>query len=318
MVFLVIKINGHLVDVNYSEELEPYIDQFHNVRLRGNKIQACSPFRHERHPSFAVNVENGLWIDSGASEESERKGNFISLLSFLREETYEETSNYLLEKYSTLLNNTDELELKINLCVNEHNDFNSDTFMNKTYPLSKYLESRGVNFDIQNTFSVKQIDNAVAMPWHDKNGNIINIKYRDINNKKFWYEKNGDLISNHVYGLWLVVANKINKVWVVESEIDCLYLWSLNIPAIAFGHGAITDKQKVLILNSCIETIIVATDNDTVGHRFAYVLKDEFTGWITTQRIKFPKGIKDVNEMSPEQIKDALKYLEDNTLFDIE
>lgn len=318
MVFLVIKINSHLVDVNYSEELEPYVEQFHNVRLRGNKIQACSPFRSERHPSFAVNLENGLWIDSGASEESGRKGNFISLLSFLRDETYEETSNYLLEKYSTLLNNTDELKLKINLCVDEQKNFNADTVMNETYPVSKYLENRGVNFEIQKTFDIKQIDNAVAMPWHNRNGNIINIKYRDINDKKFWYEKNGDLISNHVYGLWLVIANKINRVWAVESEIDCMYLWSLNIPAIAFGHGAITDKQKALILNSCIDTMIIATDNDTVGHRFAEVLKDEFCGWITTQRIAFPHGVKDVNDMCPDQINQVASNLKNDVVFNIE
>lgn len=313
-----IKINGHFLDIDFSEELDPYVDQFKNLRIRGNKIQSCSPFRHENHPSFAVNLENGLWIDSGASDESARKGNFIRLLSFLRDETYEETSIYLLDKYSTILNNTDELELKINLCVDAHKDFNVDTIRDKTYPLSKYLENRGVDFEIQKIFNIKQIDNAVAMPWHDKTGNIINIKYRDVRDKKFWYEKNGDLISNHVYGLWMVIENNIKRVWAVESEIDCLYLWSLDIPAIAFGHGAITDRQRTLILNSCIDNMIVATDNDVVGHRFADVLKDEFTGWIATQRIKFPKGIKDVNEMSKEEIKNVVNNLGNDVTFTIE
>lgn len=309
------RINGHYVDVDIAEELEMYTDEFKRMRIRGNKLQACSPFRHENHPSFAVNLENGTWIDSGASDESERKGNFISLLAFFRNESYEETAEYLLDKYSTLLNEVDGLKLKINLGVEEKREFNADVVLNEAYPVSEYLDKRGVDFGVQKVFNVKQINNAVAMAWHDKTGKIINVKYRDTRTKKFWYEDGGELISNHIYGLWLIRKQNIKRVWAVESEIDCLYLWSLNIPAIAFGHGAITDKQKTLLINSGIEELVIATDNDTVGHRFAEVLIDEFAGWFSLYRLSFPENVKDVNEMSIEQIEEATSRLRSTVPF---
>ena len=94
-------------------------------------------------------------------------------------------------------------------------------------------------------------------------------------------------------------------MWVVESEIDALYLWSLGIPAIAFGGASINDTQRGLILNSGIESLIIATDNDVVGHRFAEVLVGDFMGILECYRIPFPKGKKDVNEMTKAEVFQA-------------
>ena len=63
-----------------------------------------------------------------------------------------------------------------------------------------------------------------------------------------------------------------------------------------------SDKQRDLILSSGIETLIIATDNDQVGHRFAGVLCDEFAGILELKRFIFPLGKKDVNEISKHEI----------------
>ena len=314
-----LKVRDKFLDVNYREELEPYLYKFDKIQERGNKIQACSPFRNEYHPSFAVNIDNGSWVDSGADDEKQRKGNFIILLSFLRNETYEETSDYLTEKYIQFLNDTDKLTLNLNLQmeVPKVSVLSVDEYESVINLPSGYLTGRGITLKVQAYFQTGIGKNAdcITLPWHDINGRIINIKYRSIENKSFWYSKDGQPVKKHVYGLFAIRESNIKEVWCVESEIDALYLWSLGIPSIAFGGASFNDIQKDLILNSGIETLIIATDNDVVGNRFAAVLYEEFGGNFNCYRIGFPPNIKDVNEMTPEQIVNAKINASKFTLF---
>lgn len=296
-----LKVNGHLVEVDYPAELEQYMDRLEKVRIRGEKVQACSPFRSERHPSFAVNLDNGSWVDSGADSEGERKGSFISLLAFFRGETLEETSDYLLEKYSHFLDDTDNLKLDLKLQLNEPevHVLGQDKYKDIVGKPSEYLFNRGIQVKTQRFFEtgMGKKGDSIALPWHDVNGRIINIKYRSIKGKEFWFTKGGQPIKQHVYGLFAVKKLGFKEVWAVESEIDCLYLWSNGIPAIAFGGASINEVQKNLILNSGIETLVIATDADVVGRRFAEVLKYEFLGVFDIKMVNFPDGVKDVNEL---------------------
>lgn len=91
------------LDVDILEEIEAF-DWVGEV-IKDNKFIACSPFRSERHPSFAVNLEDGLWIDSGNTDEYYHKGNLVKLLSLLRNEDINTVQIILLnveyrQKYS--------------------------------------------------------------------------------------------------------------------------------------------------------------------------------------------------------------------------
>lgn len=317
-----LKVKGHLLEVNYEEELEAYLHRLEKAQQRGNKIQACSPFRNENHPSWAVNLDNGSWVDSGADSESERKGSFISLLAFFRGGTFEETSEYLFEKYSHFLDDADGLKLNLDLKLEEPEVavLGADKYADVVGIPSGYLTGRGITLKTQAYFQTGMGRNgdAVAIPWHDAMGRIINIKYRSIKGKDFWFSKGGQPIKNHVYGLFAIKKHGFKEVWAVESEIDALYLWSMGIPAIAFGGASINEVQKKIILNTGIETLVIATDNDVVGHRFAEVLKKEFGGIFNCLRLEFPEGVKDVNEMSSDQIKSQKKCLKNFVKFCVE
>jgi len=286
------------LDIDYLDELEMF-DVWSNHRVRENKFQACSPFRTEKHPSFACNLENGLWIDSGASNEEWRKGNFLKLLSWLREETWEETEDYLLDKYSPLNVDVETLTLNLNLVLEEEPPIIfSHKDLKNIFQITKYLRGRGVTDRIQQLMNVgyDKKSEAVVLPWHDKDGNILNKKYRSTKEKYFWYAK-GQPIKNHLYGLYLVKILKKEKVYIVESEIDALYLWSLGFPAIALGRAGISQIQRELILNSCITTLVIATDNDRAGSRAGLEIIRELNGYIDIQCINFPNNVKDVNDM---------------------
>lgn len=302
------KLRGIDLEIDYLEELQEF-DIWDRQRVRENKFQACSPFRGEKHPSFAVNIENGLWIDSGASNEEWRKGNFVTLLSWLRQETAEETIEYLVEKYAPFNVDVDTLELDLDLSLtNTPPKIFERKEVAYLFKTADYLKGRGVSEKVQEVLQTGRDDKhkAVAFTWHDKDGNIVNIKFRSEKEKYFWYA-DGQPIKYHVYGLFLIRKLKKEIAYIVESEIDALYLWSNGFPAIALGRAGMSEMQKELILSSGIKTLVIATDNDKAGRRAGLEIIRELNGYMEIHTINFPDNVKDVNDMKPDVLKPLCK-----------
>lgn len=292
------------IEPDYYSELEPYLQKMEPYRIRDNKLQACSPFRYEKRPSFAVNLENGSWIDSGATDDSMRKGHFTQLLAFLREETWFDTEDYLLEKYATIVVDVDTLELNFTLeTETPYRTFSKEELSPFMWRVN-YLTSRGITEKIQRAFQIgyDRENKAVMIPWHDHQGNVINMKFRSILHKKFWYHPEGQRIKQHVYGLHFIKKHNIKRVFAVESETDALYLWSHGVPAIAFGGASMSEDQKRLLIRSPIEEFVIATDNDAVGRRFAKTLQEELSTHFDIFMLDFPECYKDMNDIPSEEI----------------
>src|SRR5699024_1935235 len=115
-----------------------------------------SPFRDERKPSFYINLDTGLWVDHGAETDSWKKGNIISLLSFLNNVSYEETEDYLLEKYNVVVTEVEGLELNINIQMEEKKPkfFTAQDLKPYLFRKKSYLLNRGVSEEIQKKFVV--------------------------------------------------------------------------------------------------------------------------------------------------------------------
>ena len=305
------KIRNVEVPVDIQAELEPHLNHFRNYRIRGDKLQACSPFRYENHPSFAVNLENGTWIDSGASTDSYHKGNFISLLAYLRQEEYLDTEEYLLRAYNVMLEEVDQLKLSMNLIYEPVVEVTHDWF--KDYPHLQfrhpYLARRGITSEVQRLFCIgyDKEHEAIAMPWFNSDKRVINVKYRSIRYKQFFYEQDGQLTRNYVYGLPQCKALGYNDVAIVESEIDCMYLWSNGIPAVAMGHAGINKNQIQLLLNAGIETVTFASDNDEAGERFRVEMRKKLPKLFTCYELEIPYMYKDVNDIPQKELVSLYK-----------
>ena len=293
------RIRGQELDINFEEELEGI--EFTHAKIRDNKIQACSPFRDDTKPSFAINLSNGLWIDSGADLDHMKKGNIVSFLAYIKGCSFEEIEDYLIEKYSIDFKNTGSLSLKINLKPLKMATVDLVNFETE-YKYSRYLDKiRGIDTNVQELFetfeTVKDGKNVIGMPWADKSGRIINIKYRCTDNKSFFYEELGEPIKYHLFGLDKVLKYRPSEVWVVESEIDALYLWSNGIYAVALGRASYNDKQLKLLRKIGADIIVIATDNDPVGIAVKEALIKELLPYVKVQEFIFPEGIKDINDM---------------------
>jgi len=297
---------GHYeVDVDFEAELREF--DWNRPRWKENKLIACSPFRDESHPSFAVSYDkSGIFIDSGGEGEW-RSGSFIKLLSWLRNETWEETENYLLEKYFIIgFRDTDELELsfegwepkkKVNEVIPQA-VLDSYKF---THP---YLEEqRGIEEVYQRALKIgyDPVKEAIAIPIFDKHGKLVNIKFRSVKSKIFWYENNNP-VRDHLYLLDLCMKKKAKRVYLVESEIDAITLFKNGFPAIAVMGGSLTKKQRRLLLDSGIETIVLATDNDKQGRRLAKSISVNIGGFIDIEYMEFPDRYKDVNDIPSNEL----------------
>ncbi|MCY8256434.1 toprim domain-containing protein [Bacillus spizizenii] len=292
------------LNVDVLEELSYY--DWNRARVKSEEMVACSPFRDEHSPSFSINLETGLWIDFGSIDEAYNKGNLITLLSFLRNETPQEVEDFLLEKYGIDLSDVDKLELNF--------DFNVETKVKpiigieeyKQYAFrSPYLGKRGISEKVQRAFKIgfDKKSNAVAFPWMDIHGQIVNIKFRSTKSKQFYYHPTGQPLRDHIYGLHFIYKLRHETAYLVESEVDALYLWSHGFPAIALGGSKISDKRKQLLLRSPIKKLVLATDNDSVGQEIREKVKRLLVGHTELYEIVLPDNVKDVNDLTPEQLK---------------
>lgn len=301
-----IEVAGQNLDVDVKEELEVFLDQFQKIKLRDNKLQSCSPFRTEKTPSFAVNLDNGSWIDSGANDEKYRKGHFIELLAFLMGVPLEEAEHYLVSKYGIIMKEVDNLQLKLNLSIGEEEKkFFKNEDLKQYMFRHPYLTNRGISEKTQKAFKIGyDVQNkAVVIPWTDKKGQIINIKFRSIDTKRFFYAKGGQRIKDHLFGLHFIHKLGCTEAVIVESETDCLYLWSLGIPAIACGTASLSDVQFDLIKQSPLTSIIIGSDNDVAGRRFKEYLKYKLVGKFRVFDISIPDRYKDINDLPPDVAK---------------
>lgn len=303
-------IRGRELQVDVKAEISLY--PWYRAKWLEDRVIACSPFRDDKNPSFAVFLANGVWVDSGALTEDWQKGNLIRLLSFLRNETYEETEEYLISEYAPERWDVDDLKLDIHLKEEvTYRPLSMDLLEPFKYA-HPYLERRGITKKTQRAVKIgyDPASKSIVIPWFDRHGNLVTWKQRSVVDKIFWYYAEGQPIRRHLYGLDLVYRlNRKEEVFITEGEIDALTLWQSGRPAIALGGATLSEVQKRLIIQSGIKKIIVATDNDTVGERVKSSLINRLSGYVKIAEVVFPSHTKDINDFRPEELK-TLAYKE--------
>jgi len=294
------------IPVDVAEEIGRF--NWDRGKHKGSEYVCCSPFRNEKHPSFSINLETGLWIDFGSYDDHWKKGNLVRLLSFLENVSEEEVEDALLSAYGVVFETYDDRPLLLNLVEPEppktfsRNDLQPYLFRN-----TAYLETRGISPETQAKFVVgyDEPQKAVAFFWRDAfSGKVVTVKFRSTVAKTFYYIKGGQQVKNHLFGLYDVIQGGHPHIFAVESEIDCLYLWDMGIPAVAIGGSYLSAAQTKLLQRSGVESLVIATDNDEAGNRLREQIKRDLSGSIVIKDLQLPPG-HDVNDLTPEELKQA-------------
>lgn len=295
-------------------DVESELREFEWVKPRwtADKLIAASPFRYDKTPSFMVRLQPygkypaGVWTDSGAYDEEWRSGNFVKLMAFLRNETYEETEEYLRTKYMVSADG-DIIVVQPKLKVKRYRQALNLTFSQAPV---EYLKCRGIDEEVQRMFGVgfDPKSNAVILPWRLPDGRLANVKYRKTYGKAFWYERGGWPIRELVYGMDLIYSKQIRRAAIVEAEIDAMSMWTAGIPAVAVGGSTFNSFKRDVILRSPIEELVIATDNDKPGERLRAEIERELRGLVRIGHKRFVGDVKDANEALIRLGADSLKF----------
>ena len=167
-----------------------------------------------------------------------------------------------------------------------------------------YLINRGISKEIIDLFQVgyDQQKQMVTFPVWDEKDNLVLITARSVKDKRFNIDKDKE---KPVYLLNHILKNNIKTVYVCESQVNALTLWSWGYPAIAMiGTGS---KTQYDILNKCsIRNYILCFDGDEAGDkgitRFQNNIREDV--FVTVKKI--PRN-KDVNDLTKEQFDNLLE-----------
>lgn len=294
----IFSVDGYPINADVPDILSEY--EWVKPKWKPDKLIAASPFRDDSTPSFFVNLEHGGWSDSGAYDQEYESGNLAKLLAFLRNETYEESVEYLVALYGVGERKEGEhIELpEINIAPPASRITLAESVIEPYMYRNPYLGKRGITEKVQQFMGVgySRNDRAVTMPWRHADGSLANVKYRQIYGKTFWYAKGGAPIRELVYGIDKVYKHGLKEVIVCEAEIDALSWMVCGYPAIALGGTAVTNKQLDIIRRSPIERLIKASDNDQPGEKMGRKLTAGLHGYLAVDEAKVPAQYKDANE----------------------
>lgn len=315
-----------LENIDYRAELEAY--DWSGATWTLDKLIARSPFRAgDSTPSFYVWLDGenaGAFGDSGAEEYSEyKRGGFVKLLAYLREESEADTRGYLGLNYGAESADNEENGLRpLNLARFRRTASHAAKKPRITLDMSvlaglatvcAYLIGRGISSATQRLFSIgfDPARQAVAFPWFHADGSLATVKYRSTRKKAFWYAKGGAGTHDLIYGIHLVYKHRWRAVLLCESETDALASVEAGCNAIAAGGASFNAERRDLIVRSPIECVYIAADNDAAGDKFAQEVIAELSGKVDLYRVRFEDGEKDVSQALSESGAERVKALRD-------
>lgn len=170
-----------------------------------------------------------------------------------------------------------------------------------------YILNRGISESIVELFDVgwdKNTD-SITFPNLDKDGNCLFVAKRSIKQKYFQYPPNVQKELYGVYQLYKMHPFPI-KVYVCESMIDSLYLWTFNKPSCAL-NGLGNELQFKQLRELPCRTIVLATDMDEAGLKARERIRMNMQNTKIIKEVFLPKGRKDINECTADEIMNLLE-----------
>ena len=210
------------------------------------------------------------------------------------------TFNGTLREQTVLLGD----EININKAI-QHKRYLDKSILDTYQKYCPYLAKRKISRDICELFNVRYDPKyrQVIFPTYDLHGNLVMMPKRSIDTKTFYLDKD---VEKPVYCLDYVMKNNFKTVIITEGPFDCLTGWEYGFPTIA-TFGKISDSQIEQINRSCINIIYAMFDNDAAGRSFTETLKKKLTKRIIIIEPKFPDGKKDINDLTKEELLNAIK-----------
>jgi twinkle protein len=172
----------------------------------------------------------------------------------------------------------------------------------------EYLKSRGISEIIISQFKISQHGDEIMFPYF-KNGELINVKYRSLKEKRFRTEKNAE---PSLFGRDFCTED---YVVICEGEIDAMSLWQCGEPAVSIPYGAKDTKwiEAEWDFLQKFKKIYLCLDNDAAGQQYVNDIVKRLGAW-RCYNVMLP--FKDANECMNNNIFDFKPIFEKAIQYD--
>ena len=171
----------------------------------------------------------------------------------------------------------------------------------------KYYQDRKIDKDsvVKYKLGYSEKQDMVTIPVYSPDGLCLGFVGRSIEGKVF---KNTPGLPKSKTLFNLQRAKRYDKVFVVESSFDAIRLEQVGVHAVA-TLGATISKEQRKLLKQYFNQVIVLGDNDEAGQNMSKKMISYFgTGCIAPP---LPEGIKDVSDLSNEDLKNFVDKFDD-------
>ncbi len=260
------------------------------------------PFHYNKNtPACEVDKEKGLFLCFSCGE----NGTILDLVMRTTNRTYFEAAR-VISNAAKVINFSDRIEKSIEP-KEEFEEFDPvlvrklhNTLLETEEGLN-YYNGRHIDLDAMKHFKLGYSANQkmVTVPVYSHTGVCVGFVARSIEGKSF--KNSTGLPRNKV--LFNLNNVKHKNIAIVESSFDAIRLWQLNIPAVA-TLGATLGKNQIDLLRKYALSIILAPDQDEAGSK----LEEKLSNGLPEKqisKISFPDGVKDIGDMTDEQILEA-------------
>lgn len=301
-------INNRLIDTSIVKILKQIKSEITTGKLatyhekHDNVVVTC-PFHKsgkELHPSCGIycgdepTIEYG-WFKCFTCGETGPLTKFVGECFNANQDFGKE---WLLERYGNTLVERKIQLLPIDLNYRKANYLDEkilDTFQN----YHPYMTKRKLSSEIIERFKIRYDTETkcIVFPVWDEKGKLLMLTKRSVENKMFLIDENKE---KPVYLLNFIKSQNITSVYICESQINALTLWSWGYPAVAlFGIGSKT--QYEILSKSGIRVYNLCFDGDTPGDKgTANFIKHFEDKGALINVVKIPRG-KDVNDLTKEE-----------------
>lgn len=303
-------------DVQFNTDLNHILDKLKfELSTRGIKllektmpikdyIMVTCPYHkngQERKPSAQIREKDGLFYCFTCKETH-------SLPDVITHCLHENGWNWLLKNFSSVEIDERKIELDFSKEAPKQ-EFVDKSELDKYRFTHPYMFKRKLTMDIIRKFDIgyDKETNCITFPVKDKKGNILFFARRSVVTKFFSYTKGAEKPLYGEYELLREIKHgkKITEVYICESMLDALVIWSWGKYAIAL-NGLGSSKQYKMIEELPVRTIILATDNDNAGKNARANLRKHIKNkFIKEISYESYKDCKDINDMTEEQFNNC-------------
>ncbi len=164
-----------------------------------------------------------------------------------------------------------------------------------------YMWYRKLSKEIVDKYRVGYDQNrqAITFPVYDEKHRLVMVTARSVLSKMFYIPEDTE---KPVYLLFDALENNANTLFLMESQINCLYFKSLFPHLYVGGLFGTGSKTQLDTLKKCgIRNYVLLFDGDSAGRKGAARFKNVLGNNVFITDIQVPWG-KDINDLSKEEI----------------